>query len=303
MSPQSPVTVVVLSWNRRDDTLACLASLAVATYEPLSIVCVDNGSSDGSADAVSEAFPGVQVVRLPRNHGFAGGMNAGIAAALKGGARLVLTLNNDMLVDPGFVEPLVDALHEHPYAAAACSQVLFADPPERVWYAGARYRPRRGYQGRHLRYGERPLPPGTPPYETDRACAGAMLVSRDAIARVGLFAEELFAYAEDVDWSLRARSQGSPILVVPASLVRHAVSASTGGEGSATTIYYDLRNGLTVAERRAPLGRAGTALRRLESLGAHVAQALLFSPHRREALGAVWLGWKHFRAGRLGPMR
>ena len=296
------ISAVVLSWNRRDDTLACLDSLAGATYPDLHLLCVDNGSTDGSPDAVEERFPGAAVVRLPVNLGFAGGMNVGIREALAGGADYVFLLNNDMTVEPGFAEPLVAALQRDPLAAGACSQVLFASAPDRTWYAGARFRSRRGYHGRHLRYGDPPLPPSAPAYETDRACAGAMLAPRSVLERVGDFDESLFAYGEDVDWSLRARSHGLHVLVVPASVVRHGVSASSGGESSPATIYFNLRNGLVVSERWAPLGPVATWARRLEAVLAHLAQALLFSPRRVEALRAVGAAWRDFRRGRLGPL-
>ena len=300
--PLTAVSVVVLSWNRRQDTLDCLASLALTTYPALSVICVDNGSSDGSPDAVAASFPDVRLVRLDANAGFAGGMNAGIRAALEDGAEHVLTLNNDMVVAPDLVEPLVAAVAHDTLAGAACSQVLFADPPDRVWYAGARYRERRGHHGRHVHYGEQPLQPDAPPYVTDRACAGAMLVPRAVFERVGLFDESLFAYAEDVDWSLRARADRLHVLVVPGSVVRHKVSASSGGESSPATIYYSLRNGLVVAERWTPLGRLGTARRRAEAVLAHAAQAVLFSSRRLEALRAVRAGWRDFRRRRLGPV-
>jgi GT2 family glycosyltransferase len=103
-----------------------------------------------------------------------------------------------------------------------------------------------------------------------------------------------------VDWSLRARQYGLDVFVVPASIVRHRVSAASGGAASPPTLYYNLRNGLTVAERHAPLDRVGTALRRLEALAAHAAQAVFFSPRRREALRAVVDGWLDFRRGQLG---
>lgn len=297
------VAVVVLSWNGRDDTLACLRSLEAASYPRLTVMCVDNGSVDGSADAVAAEHPDVRLVRLDRNLGFAGGMNTGIRAALASGADYVLTLNNDTTVEPGFVEPLVVALRSDGSASAACAQILFADDPPRVWYGGARWRPRRGYQGRHLRYGRPPLPRSDPPYTTDRACAAAMLVPRRVLEQVGAFDDDLFAYAEDLDWSLRARARGLHALVVPASLVRHRVSAATGGHASAASIYYALRNGIVVAERHAPLGWVGTRLRRLEALAASVVQTLLFSPSRRRALGAAWRGWRDAARKRLGPMR
>ena len=123
MSSAPAVSVVVLSWNRRRDTLDCLASLAGVTYPAISVICVDNGSSDGSPDAVAASFPDIRLVRLDANTGFAAGMNTGIRVALEDGAEHVLTLNNDMVVATSVVEPLVGAVTGDPQAAAACSQV------------------------------------------------------------------------------------------------------------------------------------------------------------------------------------
>jgi len=297
--PVARVAVVVLSWNGRDDTLRCLASLAEVAYAQLVVVVVDNGSSDGSAEAVEAGFPDSVVIRMGHNAGFCGGVNAGIAAALEGGADAVLLLNNDMVVEPGFLAPLVDASMQRGVAAACC-QILFADALDRVWYAGASFHPRRGHHGRNIGFGKAPLPATSPPYQVDCACGGAMLIPREAVEEVGLFDEGLFAYREDLDWSLRAREQGRRVVVVPASIVRHRVSASTGGESSPTSLYYDVRNSLTVAERHAPLPLFGTVLRRAESVLAHTAQALL-SGRRREGLRAVREGWRDFRSARLGP--
>jgi GT2 family glycosyltransferase len=294
------VTVVVLSWNGREDTLACLGSLAAATYPSLETLVVDNGSSDGSADAVASAFPDVVLIRLDANLGFAGGMNVGVAEALSRGAELVMLLNNDTVVEPGFLEPLVDALEPDEAVAAACSQIVFRDDPATVWYAGASFRPGRGHHGANRGYGGPRFSATTPPFVTDRACGGAMLVPARALAEIGDFDESLFAYAEDTDWSLRAARVGRRVLVVPASVVRHAVSAASGGASSPDTLYYSLRNGLVVAERWAPLGPLRTRLRRGEAVAAHLAQALR-SGRRKAGMRAVRGGWRDLRAGRLGP--
>ncbi len=292
------VTAVVLSWNGREETLACLRSLAATTYPALSVVVVDNDSSDGVGRAVTDAFPDVRVIRLSENRGFAGGVNAGLNVALADRADHVLLLNNDATVEPGFLEPLVAAASAAGVGAVS-SQILYSEPPHLVWYAGASYDPRRGYQGRHEHYGEPRLPASVEPYATDRACGGAMLMTRAAIDRVGGLDESLFAYAEDVDWSLRARAGGLSILVVPASVVYHAVSAASGGASSPDTIYYALRNGLVVAERVAPLGRLGSARRRGEATAAFAIQALL-SPRPRRGLEAVAAAMRDVRRRRLG---
>jgi GT2 family glycosyltransferase len=296
------VAVVVLSWNGREDTLACLGSLGQASCPRLDVVVVDNGSSDGSKEAVAAEHPDVAIVPLESNRGFAGGMNAGIEAALAGGAEHVMLLNNDTVVEPGFLEPLVGALERDEHAAAACSQIVFLDDPEKVWYAGADFRPGRGHHGTNRGYGQPRLDGTVPPYATDRACGGAMLIRSDALSEVGIFDESLFAYAEDTDWSLRAAKHGRHVLVVPASVIRHAVSASSGGASSPDTLYYGLRNGLLVAERWAPRGLGGTWARRAEAVAAHLAQALR-SDRRRAGVRAVLAGWRDFRRGRVGPRR
>jgi GT2 family glycosyltransferase len=285
--------VVVLSWNGREDTLACLRSLAEVCYEPLDVVVVDNGSSDGSADAVAAEFAAVELVRSERNLGYAGGMNLGAERALARGADLVLLLNNDTVVAPDALGALVEEAVRRPGAAGLCPVVYFTDPPDAIWYAGARFDPRRGYQGRHLQE----APAGVA--ATERACGAALLVPAGTIAELGLFDEELFAYAEDADWSLRAREAGHELLVVPAARVWHHVSSATGGEGSAGALYYSVRNVLAVCERHAPLGRIGTWRRRAVVVGAHTAMALRHPS--RERLRAIREGYRDFRRGRFGP--
>lgn len=293
------VAVVVLSWNGRDDTLRCLESLRAADDgQALTVVAVDNGSVDGSADAIAERFPEVVLVRSERNLGFSGGVNAGAAAAFERGADAVLLLNNDMVVEPSFVRPLAEASAASD-VGAVCSQILFADPPERVWYAGARFDPLRGHQGRNLGFGLPRLDPSVPPYTVDCACGGAMLVPRRAWETVGPLDEGLFAYREDLDWSLRARAAGLRLLVAPASVVWHRVSGSSGGASSPTSLYYDTRNLLVVVTRRAPLTGLAALRRSTGIVVAHVVQALL-SPRRLAGLRAVLEGALDARRGRLG---
>src|SRR5262249_4020202 len=97
------VTIVVLNWNRRDDTLVCLESLRQADLGGARVLVVDNGSRDGSVEAIRAAFPEVDVLALPRNEGYAGGNDAGMRWALERGAEAVLLLNNDTRVAPDFL--------------------------------------------------------------------------------------------------------------------------------------------------------------------------------------------------------
>jgi len=86
--------------------------------------------------------------------------------------------------------------------------------------------------------------------------------------------EELFAYVEDVEWSLRIRAAGFAVVFVPDAAVRHKGSAASGGRASTTNLYYDTRNTIVVAERYRSLPRGLRSLRRLVVVGAHLVQAL-----------------------------
>jgi GT2 family glycosyltransferase len=293
------VVAVVLNWNRREDTLACLGSLAAVSYPEFLPLVVDNGSTDGSLEAIAAAYPQVELIAAGSNLGFAEGSNLGIRRALELGAAYVLLLNNDTEVEPGFVEALVAEARRRPDAAALCSKVLFFEPPGLIWFAGARLDPRSGYNGRQRGYRERDDGRFDQVVETDRACAASMLVRREVLDEVGLLDPVLFAYSEDTDWSLRASARGYHHYVVPASRVLHKVSASSGGESAPATLYYGVRNSLIVYERYAPLGGFGTARRRLVVVAALTVQALL-SRRKRDGLGAVWQGYLDLRAGRLG---
>jgi GT2 family glycosyltransferase len=129
-----------------------------------------------------------------------------------------------------------------------------------------------------------------------------MAVSRAAIDRAGLLDERLFAYVEDVDWSLRIRAAGFAVVFVPDAVVLHRGSASTGGGASTAKLYYSTRNTILVAERARPLPRGVRALRRGVVVATHLALAWSH-PRRREAAGAVIEGWRDARAGRGGPRR
>jgi len=271
---------VVLSWNGREDTLACLKSL-----RGLPTICVDNGSTDGTQAAVRDRFPDVELVETGENLGYAGGNNAGIRHALDRGADWVLLLNNDAVAEPGIAAALERAAEARPDAGLLACQVLHPDGT--VQYGGARVR-LWGYGRGH---------PLSALVDTDRADGAAMAASREAVERAGPLDEELFAYVEDVEWSLRIRRAGFAVVFVPDARVVHKGSASTGGPGSATALYYDTRNTIAVWERHLPLPRGATAFRRLVIVAAHLLQAL-----RAGGAAAVLRGWRDARRGRLGKM-
>lgn len=293
--------VVVLSWNGRDDTLACLDSLTRLEGAEIDVICVDNGSADGTVAAVRAAHPGVTVLENGANLGFAGGNNVGIEHALREGAGWVVLLNNDATLAPDAIEQLRAAAARHPDAGVLAGKVFFADPPDRVWFAGQRVGLATGYSGSPRGHGRPDSPELQVEERTDRAVGAFMAVSRAAIEAAGTLDDDLFAYVEDVDWSLRIRRAGFSVWFVPTAIAHHRVSASSGGEGASTTaMYYGVRNTVVVCERHLPLRPRLAALRR-GAIGATFALHAARSPHRRRLLAAVREGWRDARAGRLGP--
>ena len=281
------LAAVVLNWNGGDDTAAAIASLG-----DLPVICVDNGSTDGSPDAVAERYPHVDLIRTGVNLGFAGGNNVGIRRALAGGADWVLLLNSDATAEPGLASALESAAHARPDAGLLACTILGLDG-RTVQYAGASFRAKLGYSGRvettdvdRVR-------------DVGRADGAALAVSRAAVERVGLLDESLFLYVEDVEWSLRIREAGFAVVFVPGARVRHKGSAASGGGASTTNLYYDTRNTIAVCERHAPMPRGRRGLRRAVVVAAHLAQAV-GRPRRGAAVRAVVDGWRDARAGRLG---
>jgi GT2 family glycosyltransferase len=288
------VAVVVLTWNGREDTVACLQSLRGVQWRDLDVIVADNASEDGTEEAVRAGFPEVHVVQNGANLGFAEGNNRGIAAALERGADAVLILNNDTTVPSDLIASLVDALADD--VGAVCPVLRY--PDGRIWFAGSHYDPRRARAGRLSDWetGARRLP--SEPVEIDRAVGAAMLVTRAVIERLGCFVADLFYLYEDVEWSLRMRRDGLRILLDPRVTVEHHVAASQGGtRHTPLTLYYGTRNDLEVGRRYGAEG-----LRREAGCAAvHVGAALRHGTPRLACARAAIAGWRDYRQHRLGP--
>jgi hypothetical protein len=222
------VAVIVLSWNGAADTLACLASLSKVNSPEFTTLMVDNGSSDRTASLVRSAFPDVEVLELPRNLGFAGGNNAGFASLRGRGFDTVVFLNNDTIVDEGFLQPLVDGLREA-WVGIVVPKILYMDDPGRIWYAGGIVHVATGlFRHEGIRMPDGPGFSKAGPTGYGTGCCLAMRSSDfDAL---GGFDEEFRMYGEDVDLSMKVRDSGRIVMYQPASRIWHRVSASSGGE-------------------------------------------------------------------------
>jgi GT2 family glycosyltransferase len=237
------VSIIVLNWNGRDDTLDCLDSLSRVDHPHFNVIVVDNGSSDDSVAAVRARYPDVMILETGANLGYAGGNDVAIRHCLaERNDEFILLLNNDTIVDPTFLTALVHAADAQPDAGIFGPKIYFRDRPDVLWYNGARWT---GSDFVHVGYGKLDdelveadrLPPA---YIT--GCA--LFVRREVLLRVGLLDERFFLLFEDVDFCYRARRLGFQCAVVDDAIVWHKVSSSIGAIGSPIPSYFHLRNRL-----------------------------------------------------------
>ncbi len=129
------VNLFVLNWNGRDLTLDCLSSLEKITYPNVKVYVIDNGSSDNSVTEIQNQFPDFEIIQLPENYGFSRGNNAGFQL-VKQKADFTIFLNNDTVVDPYFVEPLINEMESNSTVKQATPKIFYADDLEYIWFGG-----------------------------------------------------------------------------------------------------------------------------------------------------------------------
>jgi GT2 family glycosyltransferase len=221
MKPAQPRTaIVLLNWNSGEMTAGCIRSLLAMNASDFEIAVVDNGSKDASVEYLRTRFPQITVVPQDHNLGFAAGCNVGMKLALEWGAKYVLPLNNDTVVDAEFLTELERAADEHPKAGMISPKIYFWDAPDHLWWAGGEFNV---WGGIPKHRGRRQLDQGQfdTMTEVDWATGCAALIRCDMLARVGLFDESLFGNVEDLDLSLRMRKAGFQIVYAPLAKLWH----------------------------------------------------------------------------------
>jgi GT2 family glycosyltransferase len=224
------VWIIIVNWNGKADTLACLASLRKISYPSRHILVVDNASADGSVEAIRGQFPEAEVLVNDKNERFARANNQGIEKALAAGADFVLLLNNDTEVAPDFLDHLVLAAESRSEVGMVAPKIYYQYDPQLIWFAGGRIN---FWTGRVSHRGLRQRdfsPKYNSPEAVDFLTGCAILAKRECLERVKPHLDEgYFMYIEDVDWCWRVRKAGLVCLYQPSSRIWHKVGASAGG--------------------------------------------------------------------------
>jgi GT2 family glycosyltransferase len=231
VSVEELLVVVVLSYNKRDQTLRCLESVRRLRYRPLEVLVVDNASSDGSAEAVAAEYPEVDLLRSPVNRGASGGRNLGADYAKdRFDPAYLLFLDDDAVVHEHLAGELVAVMREDPGVGLATPKAYRFGTRDVIASAGG-MRVRLG-RGAITDIGAGARDVGQ--FERGgmvESCVGfTVLARREALERCRGFDESYNPYGwEEVDLSLRIRNAGYTIQYAPGAICWHA--GGTPGRG------------------------------------------------------------------------
>ncbi|MBR1881867.1 MAG: glycosyltransferase family 2 protein [Muribaculaceae bacterium] len=254
-----PVAVVILNWNGEKLLRHYLPSVVANTASQIAdVIVADNGSTDASLQVLRDEFPGVQVIALDKNYGFAEGYNRAIATISH---PYVVLLNNDVRTPEGWLEPLYNYMEAHSEVGAVQPKLLHDRPDGREMfeYAGAAggYLDCHGYPYCRGRIFES--------IEDDRGqydhitpsilwASGACLMVRTHLyKKAGGLDKDFFAHMEEIDLCWRIHLMDSDIRMIPQSRVYHLGGASLP-QGNPRKTYLNFRNNLLLLHKNLPAG-------------------------------------------------
>ncbi len=300
------VSIIILNWNGWQDTLECLDSLKKITYPNYEVIIIDNSSTNESVEKLKAQSEKLKVegksykfIENKENFGFAGGNNPGIKYAIENKADYVLLLNNDTIVDSGFLEKLVKAGESDRNFGIIGPKIYYETDKNRIWFGGGYFSWLGG--GRHLEFDKidnKPLDETIK--EVDFITGCCLLIKREVIEKIGLMNESFFLYYEDTEWSLRARKYGYKVIYAPASRIWHKVSRSVKPKTNPAVHYYHIRNALLLSKLHASKIIIGFIY--IWSFFKYFKQIvkIIFFPEKKEIAKMIMRGIKDFYSGKFG---
>jgi GT2 family glycosyltransferase len=251
------VSVVIMNWNGEHFLRKFMPSVMSATWPNLRIIVGDNASDDGSISFLRENYPVVEIIRLDKNYGFAGGYNRVLAGI---DSDYFVLLNSDIEVSPGWIEPLVTRLEKDPAIAAAQPKVLSWINRDQFEYAGASggFIDRFGYpfcRGRLFDTAEQDTGQYNNETEIFWATGAALFIRAKAWKACGGFDERFFAHMEEIDLCWRLKNKGYRIICCPSSTVWH-VGGGTLDALRPYKTYLNFRNNLYMLRKNLPKKKA-----------------------------------------------
>jgi len=238
------ISIIIVNWNTKDLLLNCVSSVFETVTGPaFEVWVVDNGSTDGSADALLIEHPGINIIRNRENLGFAAANNLALKQM---NGRYAVLLNTDTVLTPDAINKLYEFMEGQPDAAIACGQLLHPDGSKqdsianfpswlsllsnetvmRVLFPGKYPSKRRNYNA---------------PIEIDSGIGACLMVRKKAIDDVGFLDERYFFFFEETDWAYTMKRHGWKTYFVPGAEIFHAQGKTIGDNLTSRIIFYKSR--------------------------------------------------------------
>ena len=239
------ISIITINYNGLTDTCALIETIPFK--DNLEVIVVDNASRNQKeeTDTIAKRFPQVKVIKGEKNLGFAGGNNLGIQAAQ---GKYLYFINNDTIFKDFNIQALIDRLESSPTIGVVCPKIRFAWGSNPIQFTG--YTPLSSITVRNqaIGFGEEDQGQYDTPHPTPYAHGAAMMIKREAIAKVGMMPECFFLYYEELDWSMMFTRAGYEIWYEPRCTIYHKESQATG-QNSPLRTYYIVRNRLLLVKR------------------------------------------------------
>lgn len=230
------IGIVILNWNNYEDTKETLEGIKKQIYKNYEVVVVDGKSSDDSTYRIQKEFPDYNYIYLQEDVGYTGGNNAGIRFFLEKNCPLILSMNNDVILNPNCLCILSDYMGNHKDAGIIGPRI-FSYSNRNVFELEGGYvniltskpQPKWAEKGKlDERFNK--------PYIVKKLPGACVLLKREIVKTVGLMDEDFFLYYGDSDWQKRISDAGWKQIVVPEAEAYHKVSSTT--KKIAYKIYY-----------------------------------------------------------------
>ena len=238
-------SVIIVTWNAAHYLKEYLPSVAATEYPDFEIIIADNGSEDDSIRWVERSYPDIKIADLKENFGYCGGNNRGATYA---NGEVLLFLNNDVTVEPDWLQKLSDTFERHPDTAILQPKLLDLKKPTHFEYAGAAggYLDRHAYpfcRGRVFEHLERDEGQYDDEAEILWASGAALAIKRPLFEELNGFDEDFEFHMEEIDLCWRAWNRGYKARFCPESVVYHLGGGSLP-TGHPRKVRYNFRNNL-----------------------------------------------------------
>jgi GT2 family glycosyltransferase len=295
----SPLQIIIISNNRREEIFDCLASLYRCNYTDYRILQLDNGSEDETLDIIREKYADVEIVPLVKNLGYAGNNNIGIKMAIENGAKWILLLNDDVVLDPDCLTAMLAVGDSDPRIGVVGPLVYHHNEPNVIQSAGGLLGKR--WESIHLGKNEQDIGQYEIPSQVEWISGCAIMVRREAIEQVGMLDQTYFMYWEETEWCIRLARAGWKIFMTPEAKIWHK-GVQRDYQPTPSFTYYGTRNHLlTLAKHRAPFrAKVYTWLQYCRTLLSWSIRPKWRA--KREHRNAMWKGMTDFLHRRSGPM-